>query len=185
MTDITYPKHVLHLLLRCKPPNEHIDALRKHQARNGVPAVISDCVCVVRTGTHSRRIPVYLAILHWLLYHVRESASHPLHLVHNFRWIYSSTAAYIVDANPGRSSSAVAMNSCFRGVAAFVFTEAAVPLQDSLGDGGLYTLWAGILVLCELIILLVRLRGGTWREAADKCEKLPELGMRVCCSASK
>jgi hypothetical protein len=42
------------------------------------------------------------------------------------RWIYSSTVAYIVDANPGRSSAAVATNSCFRGVAAFVFTEIAV-----------------------------------------------------------
>ncbi|KAN0130193.1 Major facilitator superfamily domain containing protein [Lactarius tabidus] len=86
-------------------------------------------------------------------------------------WIYSSTVAYIVDANPGRSSAAVATNSCFRGVAAFVFTEIAVPLQDSLGDGGVYTLLAGILVLCELVILLVRLRGGTWREAADEREK--------------
>lgn len=86
-------------------------------------------------------------------------------------WIYSSSVAYLVDANPGRSSAAVATNSCFRGVAAFAFTEAAVPMQDSLGDGGLYTFWAGILVLCELTILLVHLRGGAWREAADEREK--------------
>ena len=65
----------------------------------------------------------------------------------------------------------MATNSCFRGIAAFVFTEAAVPLQNSMGDGGLYTLWAGILVLCELLLLLVRLRGGAWREAADECER--------------
>ncbi|KAH9028700.1 major facilitator superfamily domain-containing protein [Lactarius pseudohatsudake] len=86
-------------------------------------------------------------------------------------WIYSSTLAYIVDANPGRSSAAVATNSWFRGAAAFVFTEAAVPLQDSMGDGGLYTLWAGILVLSELMLLLVLRRGGAWREAAEECEK--------------
>ncbi|KAI9442899.1 MFS general substrate transporter [Lactarius indigo] len=86
-------------------------------------------------------------------------------------WIYSSTLAYIVDANPGRSSAAVATNSWFRGVAAFVFTEAAVPLQDSMGDGGMYTLWAGILVLSELMLLLVRWRGGAWREAAEEREK--------------
>ncbi|KAI9451117.1 MFS general substrate transporter [Lactarius psammicola] len=86
-------------------------------------------------------------------------------------WIYSSTLAYIVDANPGRSSAAVATNSCFRGVAAFAFTEAAVPLQNAMGDGGLYTLWAGILVLCELMILLVRRRGGAWREIADERER--------------
>ena len=100
-----------------------------------------------------------------------HSSPFSFRLTHNFRWIYSSTVAYIVDANPGRSSSAVATNSFFRGVAAFAFTEMAVPLQDSLGDGGLYTLWAGILVLCELAILLVRLRGGTWRESADELEE--------------
>ena len=43
--------------------------------------------------------------------------------------MYSSTLAYIVDANTGRSSSAVAMNSAFRGIAAFVGAEVAVPLQ--------------------------------------------------------
>lgn len=86
-------------------------------------------------------------------------------------WIYSSTLAYIVDANSGRSSVAVATNSCFRGVAAFVFTEAAVPLQNSIGDGWLYTLWAGILVLCGLLLLLVQQRGGAWREAADERER--------------
>lgn len=45
------------------------------------------------------------------------------------RWIYSSTLAYIVDANVGRSSSAVAASSVFRGTAGFVMTEVAVPLQ--------------------------------------------------------
>jgi len=37
--------------------------------------------------------------------------------------------AYIVDANAGRSSSAVAVNSLFRGLAAFVAAEVAIPLQ--------------------------------------------------------
>jgi hypothetical protein len=32
-------------------------------------------------------------------------------------------------------------------------------MRDSLRDVGLYTLWAGILVLCELVILLVQLHG--------------------------
>ncbi|KAI0258411.1 MFS general substrate transporter [Gloeopeniophorella convolvens] len=86
-------------------------------------------------------------------------------------WIYSSTLAYIVDANPGRSSAAVATNSCFRGLAAFAFTEAAVPLQNAIGDGGLYSLWAGVLVLCEVLLLLVRWRGGLWRERAEERER--------------
>ena len=43
--------------------------------------------------------------------------------------IYSSTLAYIVDANNGRSSSAVASNSAFRGGMAFIAAEVAVPMQ--------------------------------------------------------
>lgn len=43
--------------------------------------------------------------------------------------MYSSTLAYIVDANNGRSATAVATNSAFRGVFAFIATEIAVPMQ--------------------------------------------------------
>src|SRR6266581_2488756 len=84
-------------------------------------------------------------------------------------WIYSSTLAYIADANPGRSFPAVATNSCFRGVAAFIFTLAAVPLQDSAGDGVLYTLWAGLPVLSELLLWG---RASTWRTVAGECGRL-------------
>ncbi|KIJ09032.1 Drug:H+ antiporter-1 family protein [Paxillus involutus ATCC 200175] len=86
-------------------------------------------------------------------------------------WIYASTLAYIVDANTGRSSSAVATNSSFRGAAAFIAAEIAVPLQDAMGDGGLYTLWAGLMLLAELMILLVLYRGKQWREASIEKEK--------------
>lgn len=84
--------------------------------------------------------------------------------------IYSSTLAYIVDANTGRSSSAVASNSCFRGSFAFIAAEIAVPLQDALGDGGLYSLWAGLILISEALILLVWWKGGSWREKWDKKE---------------
>ena len=100
--------------------------------------------------------------------------------------IYASTLAYIVDANTGRSSSAVASNSCFRGTTAFIAAEVAVPLQvcttiravntscvdsshaliaqNAIGDGGLYSLWAGIVLLAEILILLVWWKGGAWRQ---------------------
>lgn len=86
-------------------------------------------------------------------------------------WIYSSTLAYIVDSNPGRSSSAVAMNSLFRGASGFVAAEIAVPLQGAIGDGGLYTAWAGMLLLAELMILLVLYKGKRWRETSNMTEK--------------
>ncbi|KAI0351439.1 MFS general substrate transporter [Trametes cingulata] len=102
--------------------------------------------------------------------------------------IYSSTLAYIVDANTGRSSSAVATNSSFRGFFAFVAAEVAVPLQvraDSstlpsffermprtpIGDGGLYSLWAGLMILSELLILLVWWKGGAWRQRWELKER--------------
>jgi len=80
--------------------------------------------------------------------------------------IYTSTLAYIVDANTGRSSSAVATNSCVRGLFGFVATEIAVPLQNAIGDGGLYSMWAGLMVVADLLILLVWWKGGQWREKA-------------------
>jgi len=86
-------------------------------------------------------------------------------------FIYTSTLAYIVDANVGRSSTAVACNSMFRGVLAFVATEVAVPLDNAIGEGGLYSLWAGLLVVTEGLILLVWWKGGQWRERAEAREK--------------
>ncbi|CCL99471.1 uncharacterized protein FIBRA_01489 [Fibroporia radiculosa] len=80
--------------------------------------------------------------------------------------IYTSTLAYIVDANVGRSSSAVASNSFFRGLFAFVATEIAVPLQDSIGDGGLYSMWTGLLFISEAMMILVWWKGREWREKA-------------------
>jgi len=99
-------------------------------------------------------------------------------------WIYASTLAYIVDSNPGRSSAAVTMNSCVRGIAAFISTLAAVPLQDSAGDGGLYTLWAGLLIICELLLLLVQVRGGQWRETAEECQNVQN-SSKVCSDSGR
>ncbi|THH05496.1 hypothetical protein EW145_g4755 [Phellinidium pouzarii] len=79
-------------------------------------------------------------------------------------WIYSSTLAYIVDANTGLSATAVACNSCFRGVLGFAAAELAVPLQTSIGDGGLYTIWAGLLGVSGILITFVLWRGKEWRE---------------------
>ncbi|KAG1803465.1 MFS general substrate transporter [Suillus subaureus] len=90
-------------------------------------------------------------------------------------WTYTNILAYLVDANTGRSSMAVATNSFVRGLFAFVAAEIAVPLQDTIGDGGLYTLWAGLMVVVQCMILLVLYKGRRWREASVEREerKLP------------
>ncbi|KAF7297105.1 PAN2-PAN3 deadenylation complex subunit PAN3 [Mycena indigotica] len=74
---------------------------------------------------------------------------------------------FLLDANNGRSSTVVAANSCFRGISAFVATEVAVPLQESVGDGWQYTIWAGLLTLVGLLIWMVASKGGKWRETAE------------------
>ncbi|KAG2348443.1 vacuolar DHA amino acid exporter [Suillus weaverae] len=83
-------------------------------------------------------------------------------------WVYASTLAYIVDANPGRSSTIVATNSAFRCVFAFVAIEVAIPIQVAIGDGGLYTLWGGIMIIMEVLTLAVLYKGKKWREACEK-----------------
>ena len=47
-------------------------------------------------------------------------------------WIYSSTLTYIVDANTGRSSTAIATNSSSRGIMGLIIAEISVPLQVRL-----------------------------------------------------
>lgn len=87
-------------------------------------------------ATRARRRGVRDALPLWVLQLVRAFIPSPLYLSDTrsfffFRWIYASTLAYIVDANAGRSSTAVATNSAFRGVFAFIAAEVAVPLQVS------------------------------------------------------
>ncbi|WWC89126.1 uncharacterized protein L201_004044 [Kwoniella dendrophila CBS 6074] len=78
-------------------------------------------------------------------------------------WIYSSTLAYLVDANPGISSSAVSLNSLFRGVMACIMSQIAVPIRNGIGDGGLYTLFSGLLALSCACLVLLAFKGEKWR----------------------
>ena len=87
-------------------------------------------------------------------------------------FIYASSLAYLVDANPGRSVAATASNSSFRGFAGMIAAEIASPLQERIGDGGLYSIWAGLLIVMELMIQLVIWRGRHWREAEEKRERM-------------
>ncbi|KAG8916354.1 hypothetical protein FRC02_004021 [Tulasnella sp. 418] len=83
-------------------------------------------------------------------------------------WGYSSMLAYIVDSNPGRASSAIAMNSAFRGVSGLVAAEASQPIQNAIGDGGLYSIWAGLLFGVVALVIVTAKYGETWRAAEEK-----------------
>lgn len=43
-------------------------------------------------------------------------------------------------------------------------------LQNALGDGGLYTVWAGVLVVTELLVILVLRKGESWRREGEERE---------------
>lgn len=43
-------------------------------------------------------------------------------------------------------------------------------MQDAIGDGGLYTMWAGLILISELLILLVLYKGGKWRKEGEARE---------------
>lgn len=79
-------------------------------------------------------------------------------------FVYSNTLAYLVDANPGKSSSAVGNNSMVRGVCACVMSQIALPILHAIGDGGLYTLFSGLLTLSCCGLVLVSFKGAGWRE---------------------
>ncbi|PFH53304.1 hypothetical protein AMATHDRAFT_137906 [Amanita thiersii Skay4041] len=85
-------------------------------------------------------------------------------------WAYTSMLAYIVDSNKGRSSTAVATNSAFRGIFAFIGTEVVVPMQDNLGDGWMMVVWGILMLVSGLLLLLVYWKGKTWREKAEAWE---------------
>ena len=87
--------------------------------------------------------------------------------------IYASTLAYLVDSNPvsltiispgaakkltyskGRAGAAVSSNSFVRGSLACVMSQIAAPIRDAIGDGGLYTMFAGLLALSSLGIIFI------------------------------
>ncbi|KPV72502.1 uncharacterized protein RHOBADRAFT_66887 [Rhodotorula graminis WP1] len=84
--------------------------------------------------------------------------------------IYASTLAYIVDANPGRSTSAVACNSLFRGVLACASSQAAEPILDKIKNGAFYSGWGVLLLLGEGALVVVAIWGGKWRAASRASE---------------
>lgn len=64
---------------------------------------------------------------------IRLQMTDPSPCVHH-RVVYASALAHLVDINPGNSSTAVSVNSLFRGVMAFVASQVALPIRVSFGQ---------------------------------------------------
>jgi hypothetical protein len=54
-----------------------------------------------------------------------------------------------------RNSADIATRSSSMQLTAFVLSECALPIRDRIGDGGLYTLFAGILTISSAVFILL------------------------------
>ncbi|GAA5964081.1 hypothetical protein JCM3765_000895 [Sporobolomyces pararoseus] len=93
--------------------------------------------------------------------------------------VYASTLAYLVDANPGRSTAAVATNSVFRGTLACISSQVSEDLLNKYGNGAFYTGFAIILAIGQLALLIVSYKGQAWRERSREREEMRDEAQRL------
>ncbi|KAG2198262.1 hypothetical protein INT47_004346 [Mucor saturninus] len=75
------------------------------------------------------------------------------------------TSAYLVDANPSKAASTVAVANFTRSVCGMIFSLTAVQIRQSLGDGWSYTLMALMCLIFHLTLIpIVQKFGQEWRE---------------------
>ncbi|KAG6379084.1 vacuolar DHA amino acid exporter [Boletus reticuloceps] len=111
-----------------------VDAPSEHIASNGIASPLRARLCLDLPNSPTGRRYLRHVICRWVFFHASTPFPNSLEAAQRLstnRWIYTSTLAYIVDANTGRSSTAVAMNSAYRGILAFIAAEIAIPLQVS------------------------------------------------------
>ncbi|CAB4388529.1 unnamed protein product [Rhizophagus irregularis] len=78
--------------------------------------------------------------------------------------VYNSVSTYLVDAFPGRSASAIAINNLTRSLAAALFTFVSVPFEKAVGIGSIYTIMICISFIGVFCLFVVSYKGKYWRE---------------------
>ncbi|GAA6030889.1 hypothetical protein JCM8097_008922 [Rhodosporidiobolus ruineniae] len=119
-------------------------------------------------------IPLFFIMYGWFAYfhlHIASVVVTLFFLGAAIMVVYATTLAYIVDANPGRSTSAVACNSLFRGVLACAASQAAEPILDHIKNGAFYSGWGILLLLGEASLVVISMYGQKWREASRAKEE--------------
>lgn len=107
-----------------------IGSIEQYQSNDARPTIEFDCIWMDGRKEDQHCTNLCCFVHYRIFIPVSMSTAIPkLLFTESCSWIYSSTLAYIVDANAGRSSSAVAVNSFFRGLAAFIAAEVAIPLH--------------------------------------------------------
>ena len=80
--------------------------------------------------------------------------------------VFNSISTYLVDAFPGKSASAIAVNNLTRSLAAALFTFVSVPFEDAVGTGWIYTIMVFISTIGVIGLFMVSYKGKCWREKA-------------------
>lgn len=80
------------------------------------------------------------------------------------------TLTYIIDVLPGKGATGVALNNLVRQILAAIATFVTAPLIRALTVGVLFSIYAGILMVCSLCLWYLKRRGGTLRERFDIVE---------------
>ncbi|CAJ0648815.1 12096_t:CDS:2 [Entrophospora sp. SA101] len=78
--------------------------------------------------------------------------------------IYNSMSTYLVDVFSSQSASIIALSNCIRMMAAGTLSILASPMENKLGTGWTFTLLSGICYASILILVLVYIKGKSWRE---------------------
>ncbi|CAB4415028.1 unnamed protein product [Rhizophagus irregularis] len=82
----------------------------------------------------------------------------------SFVAVLNSVSTYLVDAFPGRSASAVAINNLTRSSAAALFTFISVPFEEAVGIGLIYTIMICVSFIGVVCLFVVSYKGKYWRE---------------------
>ncbi|RIA91524.1 major facilitator superfamily domain-containing protein [Glomus cerebriforme] len=75
----------------------------------------------------------------------------------------SILSIYLVDSHQDNCASVIALSDCVSSLIGGLFQLLLSPLQNSLGIGWIFTLLIAINLSCSLLIVIVYLRGNSWR----------------------
>lgn len=74
------------------------------------------------------------------------------------------TFTYVVDVLPGKGATGVALNNLIRQLLGAVAIFVTVPLIDALGLGVLFSIIAGVISACNLMLLYLKVYGHKLRQ---------------------
>lgn len=83
----------------------------------------------------------------------------------SYMLVVGVTFTYVVDVCPGKGATGVALNNLVRQVLGAIATFVTVPLVDALGTGVWFSIEAGVISLCGLMLLYLKLRGQKLRQS--------------------